>query len=88
MRLPARSTIAGGLGGVAVWIIGMGLNHFGIQVPQDDIEGAVALVTVILVHLVPDSLQDQAKALNVKVQDLANWLPEAKYPDESRGHNQ
>lgn len=82
MQFPARSTLVGGFGGLAVWGLSLLLAHYGIQVPQDAIGGTVALVTALLVHFVPDSLQDKANALNTDVKSLAQWLPESVYPDQ------
>lgn len=85
MQLPSRSTIAGGLAGLAIWGISLLLPYIGItNVPQEAIGGAVALVTALLVHFTPDSLKSQAQALNVKVEDLAAWLPQAQYPDQDK----
>jgi hypothetical protein len=84
MQLPSRSTLLGGLGGLATWGICVALTQMGIQVPQDAVGGAVALVTALLVHFIPDSIQDQANALNVDVETLAKWLPQAVYPKEGK----
>ncbi len=89
MQIPARSTLAGGLTGLAVWLISLLLAHYGIQVPQDNVGGAVALFSALAVHLVPDSIQDKARALDVEVKDLAAWLPTIKsgpkdYPDSKK----
>ena len=84
MLLPSRSTLAGGLAGLATWGISLLLTHFGIQIPQEQVGAAVAFVSAIVVHITPDSLKSQAEALNVKVEDLANWIPtiQATYPDQ------
>lgn len=84
MQLPSRSTLAGGLGGLAVWLISLGLKYYGIDVPQDAIGGTVAFVTAILVHFVPDSLKDHATALNTDVETLSKWLPDPTYPKEGK----
>lgn len=81
MTLPARSTLLGGLSGLAVWALGLLLEYLNIKVPQDAVGGAVAVVSALVVHFTPDSLKSQAEALNVNVENLAQWLPEAKYPD-------
>lgn len=86
MQLPARSVIAGGISSVLVWAIGLALVHFGIILPPGTVSGAVALVGTIVTHLTPDTLKDQAAALNVKVKDLAEWIPTIQsgpddYPD-------
>ena len=84
--LPARSTLAGGLASVIVWLIGLALRHYDIDVPPGAVSGAVALAGALATHFTPDSLQDNAKALNVDVEKLAAVLPEIKsgpsdYPD-------
>lgn len=80
--MPSRSTLLGGFSGIAVWLLGLILEKLDVSVPQDAIGGAVALVTALVIHFVPDSLKSQADALNVSVEKLAAWLPENKYPDE------
>lgn len=87
--LPARSTLAGGLSSLTVWAIGLLLVHFGIILPPGTVSGAVALVGAIVTHIVPDTLKDQANALNVDVQDLAQWVPTVQsgpmdYPDSKK----
>ncbi len=84
MQLPARSTLAGGIVGLATWGLSLLLAHYGVQVPQDAVGGAVALLAALASHFCPDTLKDQAAALNVKVEDLAAWLPEAVYPDQKK----
>lgn len=84
MQLPSRSTLAGGLGGLAVWAIGLILEHYKVDVPQDDVGGAVALVTALLVHWVPDTMKDKATALNTDVETLSKWLPDPTYPKEGK----
>ena len=84
MQLPARSTLAGGLSGVAAWLLTLALAHFGIIVPQEAVGAVVALISTIAVHVTPDSIQDTAKALNVDVKSLAGWIPTVSYdyPDQ------
>lgn len=86
MQLPARSVIAGGLSSLAIWGLGLLLPQLGIILPPMAISGAVAVVGAIVTHFVPDSLKNQADALNVSVKDLANWLPtvEQVYPDQDK----
>lgn len=84
MQLPDRSTLLGGLSGLLVWYLGRLLQYFNIDVPQDAINGAIVVISALVTHFVPDSLKSHAAALNVNIKDLAEWLPEAKYPDEDK----
>lgn len=84
--LPARSTLAGGLSSLSVWALGLLLAHFGIILPPGVVSGAVAVVGAVVTHLVPDSVNDMAKQLNVDVVKLQDVIPEIKsgpgdYPD-------
>lgn len=82
VQLPSRRTIAAGIAGLVTWGLGLLLGNLGVSVPQEDIGAAVALVAAIASHFCPDSIQDQAKALNVDVKALAAWLPQQVYPDQ------
>jgi hypothetical protein len=84
MLLPSRSTLVGGLGGLAAWGLSLLLSYCGISVPQEAQDGAILLVTTLLVHFVPDSLKSQADALNVDVKSLAAWLPVSQFPDQDK----
>lgn len=82
MQLPSRKTLLGGFGALAVWALGSLLKYAGIDVSDNAITGTVILVTALLHHFLPSSLQDKANTLNVDMEDLAKWLPETVYPDE------
>lgn len=86
MQLPARSTVAAGICGLIAWGISLACAHFGYNISPDVITPTVLAIAVLVSHFVPDSLKDQAQALNVKVTDLAAWIPDiqATYPDENR----
>lgn len=74
-----RSTLAGGLSGVATWGIGLALTQFGFNVPADVITGAVAIIIPLIVHLVPD-----AAKVDAEIKIIAGELPQtyAEYPND------
>lgn len=84
MQLPDRSTLSGGLFGLAVWALSRLLAYYHIEVSQDAVTSTIVVGSALIVHFVPDSLKSHAAALNVDVKDLAAWLPEAKYPDDGQ----
>lgn len=90
--IPPRSVIAGGLTGLTAWGILLVANYYGVQIDGSPISYDVAcgLATVlggIVTHLVPDSVKDHARALNVSVEDLAKVIPttQAVYPEGKNG---
>lgn len=72
MQLPERSTLAGGLSGLAAWGIGLALNHFGINISADVITGVVAILVPLVVHLVPD-----AAKVDAEIKVIATEMPQA-----------
>lgn len=91
MQLPARSTLAGGLVGLAGWaIVTFALPALGIAVigPEGisyvvlgqiisakQMMEGVTALVVAVFHYVPDSLKTHAAALDVDIKDLAKIMP-------------
>lgn len=71
MQLPERSTLAGGLSGLAAWGIGLVLTQFGVNIPADVITGVVAILVPLVVHFVPDAAQ-----VDAKIKSIAADLPQ------------
>ena len=75
---------------------GLGCTHCGITIGSDEADYQMALMIAtgiggVVTNFVPDSLKDHARALNVKVEDLAAMIPTAKAeypaPDAKNGNN-
>lgn len=87
--LPARSTLAGGLASIIAWGICLAVQHFtGIQLDQNTVTGIVVSAGTLVTHIVPDSVKDVAKQLDVSVKGLKDVIPEIKcgprdYPDSN-----
>jgi hypothetical protein len=60
---------------VAAWGIYLVLSHYGIPVTEGQLAAALAVITPLVVHFVPDSLQDVARNVDVDVKDLTNLVP-------------
>lgn len=69
-----RSTLAGGISGVAAWAIGLGLTAIGFPVPPDVISGAIAVIVPIVVHFVPDAAQ-----VDAKIKEIASIIPTVEH---------
>lgn len=79
---PSRSVLAGGTAGLIAWGIGLVARHYGVEITETQMTLLVSGIGYVITHVVPDSLKDHAKALNVQIQDIAKILPEAQgvYP--------
>ena len=80
--IPSRSVLAGGLSGLVAWGLCLAAQSYGLPITESQVTLAVTVLGAVATHFAPDSLKDHAKALNVKVEDLAKLLPEAQgvYP--------
>lgn len=94
--IPSRSVLAGGLAGLVAWGAVLAAHHYGITIGSDEADYQMALMIAtgiggVVTNFVPDSLKDHARALNVKVEDLAAMIPTAKAeypaPDAKNGNN-
>lgn len=89
--IPARSTLAGGLTSLAVWGIGLALTAAGVVIPPLTVAGigiltqgqmiglGVAIAGAIATHVMPDSLTDHARDLDIDVKKLAKAMPQLYY---------
>jgi len=92
--IPSRSVLSGGLAGLAAWGMVMLAAHYGVTIDGQPIpyETAYLVATTIggiVTNFVPDSIADHARALNVKVEEIAAVLPTATptYPTGKNGEN-
>lgn len=83
----ARSTQVSGLAGAIAWAIALAYEHFtGKWVDWQTLTPCIVTLMTILAHIVPDTLVDHARDLNVDAQKLASVVPDiqsspSSYPD-------
>lgn len=73
--VPSRSVLSGGLGGVVAYVALQFAKGYFPQLTDEQITLLVPVIGGIITQLVPDSLKDHAKALDVKLSDLAAIIP-------------
>jgi hypothetical protein len=87
--VPVRSVAAGGLSGLAAWGLIVLAKNYGIDIPEEQATAIVGGVTVFVTHIIPDTVKQKLKALDLQAQDLAKLVPdvkvEHKYPKGKNG---
>lgn len=89
---PSRSVLSGGLAGIAAWGLVMAAQQYGITIGGQPVSQEFAYLVAstiggVVTHFVPDTLRDHAKALNLKVENLAALMPQTydQYPTGKNG---
>lgn len=62
--MPDRKVLAGGLTGLAVWLLSLVAEFYGIAVSSDVLGILIALISPMVAYLVPPSVADIAKRLD------------------------
>lgn len=100
LQLPSRKVLASGTAGLAAWAfitfacpwlgIPVNLNAVimlaGHNFTMPEIIGAILALCHGIAYMVPQSLKDHAKALDMDVKQLAQWLPQIQdsYPGDDK----
>lgn len=71
IKLPDRSTLSGGLAGLAAWGASLVLARYGVVIPPEVLLPAIISLMTVVVHIIPD-----AAKVDATIKEVASIIPQ------------